>query len=122
MRQNRNWLKGIYAPSKIHVKITGKVRNPGIYEMVPGDQVKHLVEKAIANFVEKRAYAIGSPMFSRESIGNVMTASAFAAFKTAMRTKFTDSELSRIFFQAGGARFEMQEFERNSIKRRLSIS
>jgi len=46
LRQNRNWLKGIYAPSKIHVKITGKVRNPGIYEMVPGDQVKHLVEKA----------------------------------------------------------------------------
>ena len=71
-----------------------------------------LVEKAIANFVEKRAYAIGSPMFSRESIGNVMTASAFAAFKTAMRTKFTDSELSRIFFQAGGARFEMQEFDK----------
>ena len=46
LRQNRNWLKEIYAPSKIHVKISGKFKNPGIYEMTHGDQVKHLVEKA----------------------------------------------------------------------------
>jgi protein involved in polysaccharide export with SLBB domain len=46
LRQNRSLLKEIYAPAKIHVKISGKVRNPGIYEMFHGDQVKHLVEKA----------------------------------------------------------------------------
>ena len=71
-----------------------------------------VLEKAISNFVEKRAYAIGSPMFSRDTFHSPITHTAFAAFKTAMKTKFTDSELSRIFFQAGGARFEIQEFDR----------
>ncbi|MBK8398210.1 MAG: SLBB domain-containing protein [Leptospiraceae bacterium] len=46
MRQNRSWLKEIYSPSKIHVKISGKVKEPGIYEMSHGDQVKDLLEKA----------------------------------------------------------------------------
>jgi protein involved in polysaccharide export with SLBB domain len=46
LRQNRDWLKEIYAPTKIHVKISGKVRNSGIYEMTHGDQVRHLIEKA----------------------------------------------------------------------------
>ena len=71
-----------------------------------------VLEKAITHFVEKRAYAIGSPMFCRDSANNAITNNAFIAFKTAMKTKFTDSELSRIFFQAGGARFEIQEFDR----------
>ena len=71
-----------------------------------------VLEKAIRNFVEQRAYAIGSPMFSRDTFHCNITQSAFAAFKIAMKSKFTDSELSRIFFQAGGARFEIQEFDR----------
>ena len=71
-----------------------------------------VLEKAIRNFVEQRAYAIGSPMFSRDTFKCNITQSAFAAFKIAMKSKFTDSELSRIFFQAGGARFEIQEFDR----------
>ena len=46
LRQNRDWLKEIYSPSKIHVKISGKVKNPGIYQMDHGNQVRDLVEKA----------------------------------------------------------------------------
>ncbi len=46
LRQNRVWLKGIYAPTKIHVKIIGKVQNPGIYEMIQGSQLKDLVDTA----------------------------------------------------------------------------
>lgn len=46
MRQNRLWLKEIYSPSKIHVKISGKVQKPGIYEINPGDQLKTLVDLA----------------------------------------------------------------------------
>lgn len=39
-------LKEIYAPTKIYVKIYGKVKNPGVYTMIHGDQVRQLVEKA----------------------------------------------------------------------------
>lgn len=46
LRQNRSWVREIYPPSKIHVKISGKVKNPGIYEIEQGDQIKLLVEKA----------------------------------------------------------------------------
>ena len=70
------------------------------------------VEKAIVNFVEKRAYSVACPIFGRGVQSDVVCQTAFTAFKQIMKTKFTDSELSRIFFQAGGSRFEIGEFEK----------
>ncbi len=46
MKDHRNWIKNIYPPKKIHVKIMGQVQNPGVYELEENAKIQDLIQKA----------------------------------------------------------------------------
>jgi len=46
LKDHRNWIKNIYPPKKIHVKIMGQVQNPGVYELEENAKIQDLIQKA----------------------------------------------------------------------------
>lgn len=46
LNRNRTLIKSIYPPPQIHVKISGNITHPGIYNLDEGQTIQHLVDKA----------------------------------------------------------------------------
>lgn len=46
LKEHPNDRELIYSPDRIHVKIQGFVKNPGVYKLVAGQTLKDLVEVA----------------------------------------------------------------------------
>ncbi|MEM7181598.1 MAG: SLBB domain-containing protein [Spirochaetota bacterium] len=46
LHSNRLFVKGIYAPGKIYVKVSGNIKQPGVYELHSGSTIQQLIDKA----------------------------------------------------------------------------
>ncbi|MBE7412134.1 MAG: SLBB domain-containing protein [Leptospiraceae bacterium] len=46
LKDKRDWIKKIYPPKKIHVRISGQVQNPGVYELEEGAKYSDLIQKS----------------------------------------------------------------------------
>lgn len=44
--KNRQFVRGIYSPGKIFVKISGNVKKPGVYGLISGSSLNQLIDKA----------------------------------------------------------------------------
>ncbi len=43
---HRDWVKNLYPPKKIHVKVVGEIQNPGVYELEENEKIQDLIRKA----------------------------------------------------------------------------
>lgn len=46
LKENRAWIKQLYPPKQIHVKVIGRVKNPGIYTVDEGSKGLDVIKLA----------------------------------------------------------------------------